>query len=441
MQDSFLGLDLIEPLRRALELAGFSTPTPIQLRAVPPALAGRDVMGSAQTGSGKTAAFALPILQWLAKNPRRRVAGAPRALILAPTRELARQIGDVLGQLGRHLPIRALVIYGGVGKRPQVGSLGRGTDILVATPGRLLDLMGEGHLTLRDVTIVVLDEADRMLDMGFVPDVRRILAALPERRQSLFFSATLPDPIIELAETMVREPVRIEIAASVETTPSIDQSLLFVGRENKRALLIHLLRLCAGSRTLVFTRTKHRARNLARQLSTVGLPADSLHGDKSQTARQRALEGFHSGRISILVATDIASRGLDVDDISHVINYELPHEPEVYVHRIGRTARAGKKGTAVSFCDSDEVGQLRDIEELLRTRVPVREDHLYHSAEAAAMRRELDLRRGRRGVFPSDRSSRRTSPGSKRRPKKAAYPSRGRRYRDRAPSTHPAAAE
>ncbi len=389
-------LTLMEPLQRALKDSGFTEPTPIQAEAIPTALAGHDILGCAQTGSGKTAAFSLPILHRLAEERRRARPGSPRALVLAPTRELAHQIGEVFGELGRHLRLRRLVVFGGVGKHPQIKSLGRGVDILIATPGRLLDLMNTGDVTLRDIEIVVLDEADRMLDMGFLPDVKRIIAALPQRRQSLFFSATLPTEVAGLAANMLVDPTRIEIERTIETTPRIDQTLLFVDRSNKRELLMNLLAEGNWSRTIVFTRTKYGARNLEKRLARNGLSVDSLHGDKSQTARRKALDGFSSGRIDVLVATDIASRGLDVDDVTHVINYELPHEPEVYVHRIGRTARAGKEGSAVSFCDTTEIKQLVDIEKLLKARVPVDIDHPFHCQDAQQARNVVDSRAGGR---------------------------------------------
>jgi ATP-dependent RNA helicase RhlE len=423
VQNGFARFGLIKPLQAALRSAGFVEPTPVQTQAIAPGLAGRDILGCAQTGSGKTAAFALPLLQRLSHQQKPPRPGRPRALVLAPTRELAHQIGDVFGQLGRHLPVRHTVIYGGVGKQPQIKNLRRGVDILIATPGRLLDLMGEGHLTLDDSRIVVLDEADRMLDMGFIPDVRRIVAALPDRRQSLFFSATIPEPIATLSANMLHDPVRVTIAATVETTPTIDQSLLFVEREHKRALLTDLLSGLNAPRTLVFTRTKHRARNLARQLSRIGHSVDSLHGDKSQGGRRKALDGFHSGSIAVLVATDIAARGLDVDDITRVINYELPHEPEVYVHRIGRTARAGKEGAAVSFCDSTEVRQLRDIERLIRMRVRVVADHDYHSTEAQRLRESLEPAERR---APPRRNGQQKHPRGGRRHHNQSQRSRGR---------------
>ena len=394
--EQFCELALLEPLKFALRSAGFRTPTPIQTLAISPALEGRDLMGCAQTGSGKTVAFALPLLQRLAEHPPRRSSGAPRVLILAPTRELAAQIEETFSSLGRGLGLRHTVVYGGVGKQPQINILKKGIDILVATPGRLLDLMGERRVSLSRIETVVLDEADRMLDMGFLPDVRRIVAALPAQRQSLFFSATLPPDVVRLAKVMLTDPLHIEIPPNTENTPRIDQKLLFVAKEDKKAALRDLLACAEVSRALVFTRTKHRAKNISRFLVREGFSSDSLHGDKSQSARQKALSGFHSGRIKILVATDIASRGLDVDDIDHVINYELPHEPEVYVHRIGRTARAGKRGVAFSFCDLSEVSQLTAIERLIKSRLPVEIDHRHHSAETAARRLALEPKKRNR---------------------------------------------
>ncbi len=401
---TFGGLALIEPLQRAVAAARFETPTPIQQQAIPLLLEGHDLLGCAQTGSGKTAAFGLPILQHIARNPRPLAARSARALILAPTRELALQIAESLGGLARYVRARVAVVFGGVNKKPQIAELARGVDVLVATPGRLLDLMGEGRVRLAAVEIVVLDEADRMLDMGFIPDVERILSALPARRQSLFFSATMPPDVAKLARGMLREPCQVEIARTARTIPRIAQKVLFVDRDDKRALLSELLGGEAVSRALVFTRTKHRARDLARHLLRAGFRADALHGDKSQSQRQRALDAFHEGRIQVLVATDIAARGLDVDDIDHVINYELPNEPESYVHRIGRTARAGKEGIALSLCDATEAEYLRDIEKLVDAPLAVDAGHRWHSAAAAAARAALE-RRGapRAGARPAAR--------------------------------------
>jgi ATP-dependent RNA helicase RhlE len=388
MKEDFInGLNLIEPIHRALHEEGFTTPTPIQRQAIPPLLAGHDLMGCAQTGSGKTAAFTVPILQNLARNQKNPVPRSARALILAPTRELAAQIASCSAGFGKYLRLRQAVVFGGVSKKRQAAELARGVDILVATPGRLLDLMGDGAVLLRMVEILVLDEADRMLDMGFIPDVKRIIASLPSRRQTMLFSATLPPSISSLAESILQNPQRIQIEASGTTVPKIEQKLLLVDQKNKKALLLDLLKRSDVTRALVFTRTKFKAQNLSVQLSRRSLRADALHGDKTQAARQRALAGFHSGSTRVLVATDIAARGIDVNDIDHVINYDLPMEPEVYIHRIGRTARAGKTGTALSFCDSSELGYLRDIEKLLKRQLPVMKDQPYHSKTVAASRR------------------------------------------------------
>jgi ATP-dependent RNA helicase RhlE len=392
----FETLNLIDPIRRAVRAQNYENPTPIQASAIPPLLEGRDLLGTAQTGSGKTAAFALPILQNLAKNRIRLERKTARCLVLAPTRELAAQIADSFAVYGKYLGLKQAVVYGGVGKKDQVDALSGGLDILVATPGRLLDLEREGNARLGKVEIFVLDEADRMLDMGFIPDVRRIISMLPRRRQSLFFSATLPSDVLDLAQGMLADPVYVSVASEPHTIPKIDQKLLFVDREHKTSLLMRLLEDGSISRALVFTRTKHQANRLAFQLAKSRIRSDSIHGDKSQSAREKALAGFHSGRIRVLVATDIAARGIDVDDISHVINFELPNEPQSYVHRIGRTARAGKAGTALSFCDASEGGYLLEIEKLLRRSVPVVMDHPYHSVNAASAKRVVPVLTGGR---------------------------------------------
>jgi ATP-dependent RNA helicase RhlE len=371
MTASFADLALIEPIQRALSLENYQHPTPIQARAIPPLLAGRDLCGIAQTGTGKTAAFALPMLQRLAADaaPRRRF--SPRALILAPTRELAIQIGDSFRVYGRFLPLRHTVIYGGVGQQPQVAAIAAGVDILIATPGRLLDLLEQGRLRLDGVSIFVLDEADRMLDIGFIRPIRRIVAALPKARQSLCFSATMPPDVAKLCNDILRDPLRVEVTPAASTVERIDQRVFFVDAARKRGLLASLLRDRGVGRALVFTRTKHGANRVAEQLCRGGIRADAIHGNKSQNARQRALAGFRDGKVRVLVATDVAARGIDIDGITHVINYELPNVPETYVHRIGRTARAGAAGTAVSFCDQAERGSLRDIEKLTRRPLTV----------------------------------------------------------------------
>ena len=374
----FSDLNLIEPLLRAVRAEGYDTPTPIQERAIPHVLTGRDLIGCAQTGTGKTAAFALPILQRLVQNPpansNRR---AIRVLVLSPTRELASQIGEGFSAYGRHTGLRAQVIFGGVGQQPQVDGLRRGPDILVATPGRLLDLMNQGYVKLGSLEIFVLDEADRMLDMGFIHDVRKVIAVLPAKRQTLLFSATMPEAIQELASQMLVDPAKVEVTPPATTVERIEQSVYFVTKPEKRLLLEHLLRDAAIRRVLVFTRTKHGANKLAEQLERGGVSAEAIHGNKSQSAREKALSNFKNGRTRVLVATDIAARGLDVDDVTHVINYELPNEPESYVHRIGRTARAGASGMAYSFCDSEERAYLHDIEKLTRQHIPVVADHPY----------------------------------------------------------------
>ncbi|WP_431855789.1 DEAD/DEAH box helicase [Azospirillum sp.] len=382
----FKDLGLIEPLLRAVEAEGYTTATPIQAQAIPALLQGRDVLGLAQTGTGKTAAFALPILQRLFENRKRLAARTMRALVLTPTRELALQIRDGFNTYGGHLPIRCTVVHGGVGQMPQVHALARGTDVLVATPGRLLDLMAQKHAVLSSVEVFVLDEADRMLDMGFIQDVRTIAAQLPKPRQTLLFSATMPDAVAKLAASVLApDPLRIEVTPQATTVERIDQRVLFVERADKRRLLAELLGDTSIARTIVFARTKHGADRIAEHLKKAGVSADSIHGDKSQTARQKALDGFRAGEVRALVATDIAARGIDVDGVTHVINFDLPNEPESYVHRIGRTARAGSAGMALSFCDAEEVAYLKAIEKTIRQPVPADPSHRYHAAAVAQL--------------------------------------------------------
>ena len=366
---SELGLD--DPIQHGLRLRDHVVPTPIQANAIPLLLAGRDILGIAQTGTGKTAAFALPILQQLSQPGRDGRPRAPSALVLAPTRELAIQIGEEFRAYARHLRVRHAVIYGGVSQRPQASALARGVDVLVATPGRLLDLMGQGLVRLDAVEFLVLDEADRMLDMGFVRDVRRIVAALPTRRQTVLFSATMPDAVARLSSGIQIDPVRVEVTPQATPVERIEQRIYHVEGAGKTAFLANLLDDRTLSRVLVFTRSKHRANRVAGKLAKSGIAADAIHGNKSQGARQRALKRFRAGELRVLVATDIAARGIDVDGITHVINFELPNEPESYVHRIGRTARAGAEGIALSFCDRTERGYLRDIERLLQRRITV----------------------------------------------------------------------
>ncbi|MCW5770612.1 MAG: DEAD/DEAH box helicase [Rhodospirillaceae bacterium] len=367
----FASLGLAEPILRALKAENYETPTPIQAQAIPALLAGKDLLGIAQTGTGKTAAFALPMLHRLAATNEPRAPKSPRALVLAPTRELAIQIGDACRAYGRHLNLRHTVVVGGVGFGQQIQAMARGVDILIATPGRLLDLVNQKHVRFDRVVHLVLDEADRMLDMGFVRDVRRIVAALPKRRHSMFFSATMPPEVAKLASEMLYQPVRVEVTPQVVTVDRIQQSVHYVPAGDKRTLLVNLLGDAALARVIVFTRTKHGANRVAETLERAKIPSDAIHGNKSQNARQRALDGFRSGRVRVLVATDIAARGIDVDGVTHVINFELPNVPETYVHRIGRTARAGAEGIAISFCDGSERAYLRDIERLTKRPLAV----------------------------------------------------------------------
>ena len=382
----FPSLGLSEPLLRALAARNYTVPTPIQARAIPHLLEGRDLLGIAQTGTGKTAAFALPMLQLLHAANRRPQPKMPRALVLAPTRELATQIADSCDAYGKNLRLRTAIVFGGVGQTPQVHALQRGVDILVATPGRLLDLIQQRHCNLGEVEMLVLDEADRMLDMGFLPDVRRILATLPGDRQSLLFSATMPNDITSLAGKYLRDPVRVEVTPPAATADRVEQSVYMVPKAGKRDLLVRLLSDPQFERTLVFTRTKHGADRVVKELRKANIESHAIHGNKSQNARERALDQFRDGTAAVLVATDIAARGIDVPEISHVINFELPNIPESYVHRIGRTARAGRDGIAISFCDGEEREFLRDIEKLIRKRIPVAGNEIKDRAQAAAHR-------------------------------------------------------
>ena len=426
----FTDLRLSEPLLRAVRAAGYRTPTPIQSDAIPIVLAGRDVLGCAQTGTGKTAAFALPILHRLseaASGRRTRPAkgrletqssqrssgtagpGRIRVLVLCPTRELAQQIHDSFATYGAHTGIRTIAIFGGVNQNPQVRALRRGIDIVVATPGRLLDLMGQGLVSLGGVEILVLDEADRMLDMGFLPDIRRILAEIPRRRQSLLFSATMPPLIRTLANDMLRDPASVHVARVSSPAVTVAHWVYHVEQTQKTPLLVHLLARDPRARALVFTRTKRGADKLTRLLVSAGAPAAAIHGNKSQAARTRALEEFRSAQTPVLVATDLAARGLDVEDIAQVINYDLTPDPETYVHRIGRTGRAGASGTAVSFCTAEQCGDLRAIERLLRAPLqraavpPLRREPVRHKPRHAI--REGSRQRGRRRGGRSQRST------------------------------------
>ena len=374
---TFEQLNLIEPILKALKAEGYVSPTPIQEQAIPILLQGKDLLGCAQTGTGKTAAFAIPILQLLYKDAQKNNAGRKRikALVLTPTRELAIQIEESFAAYGKHTGIKQTVIFGGVSQHGQVERLQRGIDVLIATPGRLLDLMQQGHVHLNEIQFFVLDEADRMLDMGFVNDVKKVIAKLPKKRHSLFFSATMPPVIQSLADSILFQPTKVEVTPVSSTADTIQQSLYYVSKSDKRKLLIHLLETEKINSVLVFTRTKHGADRVVRDLDKAGIKAAAIHGNKSQNARQNALNDFKGGRIKVLLATDIASRGIDIDELSHVINYELPNIPETYVHRIGRTGRAGFNGVAFSFCEEEEFGELKDIQKLIGKKIPVTENH------------------------------------------------------------------
>ncbi len=375
---TFEELNLIDPILKALREEGYTNPTPIQAQAIPSLLQGKDLLGCAQTGTGKTAAFAIPIIQLLynqrEQEKKRKLIST---LILTPTRELAIQIGDSFEAYGRYTGLKHTVIFGGVSQHGQTNALKYGIDILIATPGRLLDLMQQGFVDLNHIKLFVLDEADRMLDMGFVHDVKKVLAKLPKQKQSLFFSATMPPEIVKLADTILHNPVKVEVTPVSSTAEKVAQQLYYVDKPNKKALLIDLLKKRDMHSVLVFARTKHGADRIAKDLTKQGFKTAAIHGDKSQNARQNALNDFKNGVIRTLVATDIAARGIDIDNLSHVINYEIPNQPETYVHRIGRTGRAAASGIAISFCDAEEREYIRDIEKLIGQKIPVVENHPY----------------------------------------------------------------
>ncbi len=373
----FKSLHIIEPILKALTEEGYTVPTPIQSKAIPIVLQGTDLLGCAQTGTGKTAAFAIPILQLLSGHTPHDNKKRIRSLIVTPTRELAIQINESFKSYGRHTGLVSTVIFGGVGQQQQTNALQRGVDILIATPGRLLDLMNQKFISLKEIQIFVLDEADRMLDMGFIHDVKKILHALPQKRQSLFFSATMPAEIVKLSGTILHNPAKVTITPESLTVDIINQHILFVDKGNKNALLLHILKDKAIKTVLVFTRTKHGADKVVKVLLKNNIKTEAIHGNKAQNARQRALANFKAQTTRVLVATDIAARGIDVDDMEFVINYEMPNIAETYVHRIGRTGRAGAKGTAYSFCDAEEKEYLRDIEKLIGKKIPVMENHLF----------------------------------------------------------------
>jgi len=418
----FESLELAQPILRAITDEGYTTPTPIQRDSIPTLLKGQDLLGIAQTGTGKTAAFALPMLHRLAHDITKALPRQPQALILAPTRELAVQIGDSIHGYAKHLGIRSTVVFGGASIRPQIQTMSRGVHILVATPGRLIDLMNQGHIRLDKVGIFVLDEADRMLDMGFIRDVKKIAAAVPKRRQTALFSATMPASVQGLAAGLLNNPTRVEVAPTSTTAEKVEQSVLFVPKDQKRALLGKLLNDRDIEKVLIFTRTKHGANRVAKHLDQMNINSDAIHGNKSQNARQKALKDFKSGRIRALVATDIAARGIDVDGVTHVINFDLPNEPESYVHRIGRTARAGATGIAISFCDHEERSYLRDIEKIIRQSVPVVQDHPYHSADIENFTGKIKKSRGNSGNGQARRGNNQPNQNRQksRRPRRAA---------------------
>ena len=372
---TFEELNLIAPLQRALADEKYETPTPIQAQTIPPAMQGRDVVGCAQTGTGKTAAFAVPILNRLGERNRKAKPNHPQVLVLAPTRELAIQIGESFATYGKHIRVRQALVYGGVGQGNQVRALNRGAHVLVATPGRLLDLMNQGHIKLDQLEVFVLDEADRMLDMGFLPDLKRIISKLPAERQSLFFSATMAPKIIQLSKSLLKNPVSVNVTPKTRSVEKIKQSVLFVERAGKQTLLKSILQSEGAECVLVFTKTKRTANMLSERLARSGVKATAIHGNKSQNARQRALESFRSKKVQVLVATDVAARGIDIDHITHVVNFDVPLEPEAYVHRIGRTGRAGAEGVALTFCSSSERSELRAIEQLIGQKLEVSTDH------------------------------------------------------------------
>ena len=373
----FDSLGLSEPILKALQVEGYESPTPIQAQGIPPILKGRDILGCAQTGTGKTAAFLLPILQLLSQQPKRN-RPAIQALILSPTRELAAQIGESFERYAKHLRLRSCVIYGGVKQAPQERALKAGVDVLIATPGRLLDLQSQGFISLSQCSFFVLDEADRMLDMGFIHDIRRVLKMLPQQRQNLLFSATMPPSIVELASSFLSEPIQVSVTPQSSTVEAIEQQVMYVAQPDKKKLLAHILYELKCPTSIVFTRTKHGANRVVEYLEKGDIRAAAIHGNKSQNARTRALDQFKSGEISVLVATDLASRGIDVESVSHVFNFDIPHESESYVHRIGRTGRAGASGKAIAFCSEEEAADLWAIERLIKQELPQVLEHNWH---------------------------------------------------------------
>jgi ATP-dependent RNA helicase RhlE len=419
---TFKNLNLNEKILDALDKKGYINPTPIQLQAIPHVMEGKDLLGIAQTGTGKTAAFSLPMLHNLAKNPVSVKSGCMRVLILTPTRELASQIAENIEVYGKELGLRHAVMFGGVSERPQIATMQRGVDILIATPGRLLDLTNQGYIRYMNLEVFVLDEADRMLDMGFINDIKKIIQKIPEKRQTLFFSATMPSSISELANSILKSPVKVEVTPQSTTVEKIDQKVFLVDKSNKAALVKWVLKNDEVKHVLIFCKMKHGANKVVEHLLTHGIKVAAIHGNKSQSAREKALSDFRSGAIQVLVATDIAARGIDIPAISHVVNYDIPMDPESYVHRIGRTARAGREGVAISFCDPSEVKLLREVEKVISYKIPVDETHPFHGVAASATRDYDEPRERRRptssrpprsgGGFSAGRNSRPSSNSS-----------------------------
>ena len=396
----FEDLKIIDPVLKALRKEEYSTPTPVQEKAIPLILNGKDVLGSAQTGTGKTAAFAIPIIQHL-YNDRSRNAEKPRtkALIITPTRELAIQIGESFSTYGRYTNIRNTVIFGGVKQHPQEVALRKGVDVLVATPGRLLDLINQGIISLKHIEYFVLDEADRMLDMGFIHDIKKIIALLPRERQSLFFSATMPNNIVKLSQSILHQPVKVEVAPQSSTADTIQQKVYYTNKSDKKNLLVHILKDESIDQVLLFSRTKHGADKIARNLKNKKIDAAAIHGDKAQNQRQKALEGFKAGKTRVLVATDIAARGIDIEKLSYVINYDIPNESETYVHRIGRSGRAGLSGNAISLCEPEENVFIKDIEKLIKKQIPIVKDNPFPQTDRpmnAAEKKEAEKEKQKR---------------------------------------------
>lgn len=425
MANTFSDLPIIDPILAILKSEGYEIPTPIQAAAIPPLLEGRDLLGCAQTGTGKTAAFAIPIIQHLHGKYRKAISGSPRALVLVPTRELAVQVHESFETYGRGMKMRYTSVFGGVGQGKQVDALERGIHVLIATPGRLMDLMEQGYIKLDLVDHLVLDEADRMLDMGFLPAIKKIVREVPKERQSIFLSATMPPPIQELTHELLTDPVTIMIAPPFTTAQRVRQRLMYVTKDNKRSLMECLLKDERLTKVLVFTRTKHGADRLAKSLKTAKLAIDVIHGNKSQNARQRVLNEFRTGKLRVLVATDVAARGIDVDGVSHVINFEIPNEPDSYVHRIGRTARAGESGESISLCDSEELEFIRDIEKEIGKKIPIDRDQPFHSdLKYVAPARGAKRSSSKRSSGPPNRSSK---SGGKRPPRREGQASGERR--------------